>query len=137
MTDADAPKTLSPTWQQRFAFFDAYGMPSSSPESRDAMRALPWRARMRITSNLLAFFFFPFYFFVKGMWRKGLVWVALVIACAAAGIALDVSDTMARAIGLGVAAGSMTTANFAYYLHAVKGSRSWNIFEGFGRRSPS
>lgn len=137
MTDADAPETLSPTWQQRFAFFDAYGLPSSSPEARDAIRALPWRARMRITANLLAFVFFPFYYFVKGMWRKGLVWVGVVIACAAVGIALGASDQIARAIGIGLAAGSMTTANYAYYLHAVKGSRSWNILEGFGRRPAS
>ncbi|MEB3050425.1 DUF2628 domain-containing protein [Mycolicibacter sp. MYC123] len=132
-----ADATLSPSWQQRFAFFDAYGLRSSSPEARDAIKALGWRARIRITSNFLAFVFFPFYFFVKGMWRKGLVWIAVVIACAAVGIALDVSDQIARAIGIGIAGGSMSTANFAYYLHAVKGSRSWNVLEGFGRRSAS
>lgn len=137
VTDADAPAQLSPAWQQRFAFFAAYGLPSSSRESQAAIRALPFRDRIRITSNFVAMIFFPFYFFVKGMWRKGLVWVGVVIACGAAGIALDVSDQIARAIGIGLACGSMTTANFAYYLHAVHGSVSWNILEGFGRRSAS
>lgn len=136
MTDAGAPATLSRSWQQRFAFFDAYGLPSS-PEARDAMRALPWRARLRISSNILAFLFFPFYFFVKGMWRKGLGWVAVAVVLATLGVTLDVSDPVARAIGIGLAAGAMTTANYAYYLHVVKGSRSWNILEGFGRRAAS
>ncbi len=133
----DAPAELSPTWQQRFAFFDAHGLPSSSPEARDAIRALPWRARLRINTNFLAFLFFPFYFFVKGMWRKGLVWAAVAATLAAFGVALDVSDQIARAIGIGLAGGAMATANYAYYLHAVKGSRSWNVLEGFGRRSAS
>lgn len=135
VTGTDAPAPLSASWQQRFAFFDAYGLPSSSPEARDAMRALPWRDRIRINSNVLAFLFFPIYFFVKGMWRKGVVWAAVTITLGAFGVALDVSDQIARAIGIGLAAGAMTTANYAYYLHAVKGSRSWNVLEGFGRRS--
>ncbi|MEB3035057.1 DUF2628 domain-containing protein [[Mycobacterium] nativiensis] len=135
MTDADARAELSPTWQQRFAFFDAHGVPSSSPQSRAALRALPFGTRMRITSNFLALFFFPFYFFVKGMWRKGVVWIGVAVALAALGVALDVSDGVGRAIGIGLAAGAMTTANYGYYLHVVKGSRSWNILEGFARRS--
>ncbi|MBS9532350.1 DUF2628 domain-containing protein [Mycobacterium sp. M1] len=134
MTDAPTSESLSPSWQQRFAFFDAYGLPTSSPEARAAFKALPWRERMRINSNFLAFVFFPFYFFVKGMWRKGLVWAGAAIAAGTLGVAADVSDQILRAIGLGFAAGAMTTANWAYYLHAVRGSQSWNIFEGFGRR---
>lgn len=137
MTDAGAPAELSPTWLQRFAFFDAYGMPSSSPEAREAIRALPLRDRLRITSNFWAFLFFPFYFFVKGIWRKGLVWAGAAVALAAVGMSLGVSDQMAQAIGIGLAAGAMTTANYSYYLHVVKNSQSWNVFEGFGRRSAS
>ncbi|OBY33554.1 DUF2628 domain-containing protein [Mycolicibacter kumamotonensis] len=135
MTDADAPAQLSPSWRQRFAFFDAYGLPSSSPQGRDAIRALPWRDRIRINSNFWAFVFFPFYFFVKGMWRKGLTWAAVAVALATVGVTLDLSDQIARAVGIGLAAAAMTTANYAYYLHVVKGSQSWNVLEGFGRRS--
>jgi hypothetical protein len=45
-----------------------------------------------------------------------------------------VSDSLIRAIGFGLAAIAMTTANYAYYLHVVRGSQSWNLFEGLGKQ---
>lgn len=125
---------VSESWRQRFEFFEEFGIPNSTPESRQAYRRLPLGAKFRLTSNLWAFLFGPIYFFVKGMWRKGLVLAGLAIALAVVVLGLGTPDLVDRAASLVVPALAMTTANYAYYLHAVMGSRSWNPFEGLGRR---
>lgn len=133
MTEQTPVDNLSDSWRWKFDFFDTYGLPSASPAAKAAYRDLSFMAKLRLTSNILAFLFGPIYFFVKGMWRKGLTLLALTISVAAALVILGVSDSIGRAIGLGVAALAMSTANYAYYLHVVRGSVSWNPFEGFGR----
>jgi len=125
---------VSPAWQKRFDFFNAYGLPNSTPESKAAYQALSFLDRLKLTSNILAFLFGPIYFFVKGMWRKGLTLFGIFVAVEVVLVVLNVSDTLVRAIGFGLAAMAMTTANYAYYLHVVRGSQSWNLFEGHGRR---
>lgn len=125
---------LPASWQRRFAFYDEYGVPNTSPESRDAYRRLPFGAKMRLNANLWAFLFGPIYFFVKGIWRKGLSLSALAITLAVIVLGLGAPDFVDRAASLVVPALAMTTANYAYYLHIVRGSRSWNPFEGLGRR---
>ncbi|MGE2715203.1 DUF2628 domain-containing protein [Mycolicibacterium litorale] len=125
---------LPASWRQRFAFYDEYGVPNTSPESREAYRRLPLGTKMRLTVNIWAFLFGPIYFFVKGMWRKGLVLLALAIALAAIVLSLNAPDVVDRVASLIVPALALTTANYAYYLHVVKGSRSWNAFEGLSRR---
>ena len=117
-------------WQKRFAFFDAYGLPGGTPEAKAAFRALTFGQRVRLTSNIWAFVFGPFYFYAKGMWRKATTLLVALVGIGALLAALPVGDSVARAIGFGLAAGVMTTANFAYYLHR-NGSRSWNPLEGF------
>ncbi|MHA7662855.1 DUF2628 domain-containing protein [Mycolicibacterium sp. HS_4_1] len=126
--------TVSPSWQKRFDFFNAYGLPNSTPESRAAYRALSFMDRLKLTSNILAFLFGPIYFFVKGMWRKGLTLLGIFFAVEVVLVVLDVPDSLVRGIGFGLAAIAMTTANYAYYLHVVRGSQSWNLFEGHGRQ---
>ncbi|BCI82859.1 hypothetical protein MTY66_44840 [Mycolicibacterium sp. TY66] len=126
--------TVSPSWQKRFDFFNAYGLPNSTPESKAAYKALTFLERVKLTSNILAFLFGPIYFFVKGMWRKGLTLLGIFVAVEVVLVVLNVSDSLARAIGFGLAAIGMSTANYAYYLHVVRGSQSWNLFEGHGRQ---
>ena len=125
---------MSPSWQQRFDFFNAYGLPNSTPESKAAYQAMSFLDRLKLTSNILAFLFGPIYFFVKGMWRKGLTLLGIFFAVEVVLVVLDVPDSLVRGIGFGLAAIAMTTANYAYYLHVVRGSQSWNLFEGHGRR---
>lgn len=124
---------LAPVWQSRFAFFDRYGLPNGTAEARSALSALPFGQRLRINANVLAFLFGPFYFFVKGMWRKGLTLLGVGFAAATVLSSIGVSDSIVRAVGFGVSAAAMLTANFAYYLQVRRGSTSWNPFEGFGR----
>jgi hypothetical protein len=89
---------------------------------------------MRLTGNPLALLFGPFYFFAKGMWRKGLVLLAMALVLAAAIVTLDLPEMAERAVGMVVPPLAMTTANYANYLHVIKDSRSWNPFEAMGRR---
>lgn len=126
---------LSPRWQQRFDFFTRYGPANSTAESRDAMRDLPLGKRLAITSNYLAFLFSPFYFYVKGMWRKGTTLLGIALALAIAATVAPIPDAAARALAMAVPALAMTTANYAYFLHVTQASTSWNPFEGLGRRS--
>jgi hypothetical protein len=126
---------LSPRWQERFDFFAEYGPPNATPESKAAIRALPWTQRTALTSNFLAFLFSPFYFYVKGMWRKGTTLVGIGLALGVVATFLPIPDMVARALGMAVPALAMTAANYAYFLHVTKGSTSWNPFEGLGRRS--
>ncbi len=125
---------MSPSWQKRFDFFNTYGLPNSTPESKAAYQALTFLERLKLTSNILAFLFGPIYFFVKGMWRKGLTLLGIFVAVEVVLIILNASDTLVRGIGFGLAAIAMTTANYAYYLHVVRGSQSWNLFEGYGKQ---
>lgn len=133
MTEQTPVENLSDSWRWKFDFFNTYGLPSSSPEAKAAYRNLSFMTKLRLTSNILAFLFGPIYFFVKGMWRKGLTLLGLNIAVTAVLVVLDVGDSISRGINIGVFALAMSTANYAYYLHVVHGSQSWNLFEGFGR----
>ncbi|MEV6774034.1 DUF2628 domain-containing protein [Nocardia sp. NPDC051030] len=132
MSNPHESSTLSARWQQRFAFYDAYGLPGSSPAARDAYKALPFTQKIMLNSNFLAFLFGPIYFFVKGMWRKGLTLLGAIVVVSILGIAMNLPDVFARLAGFVFAALAMSTANYAYYLH-TKGSTSWNLFEGLGR----
>lgn len=125
---------LAPVWQSRFAFFDRYGLPNGTEEARSVTRALPLGQRLQINANFLAFLFGAFYFFVKGMWRKGLTLLMVGVAAIVTLTAAGVPDSIVRSVGFGVSAAAMFTANYAYYLQVRRGSTSWNPFEGFSRR---
>lgn len=130
-------KVLSPKWQARFEQIENYLDQKdkvSRKEKNQLYRSLPFTTRF----NWLAFIFGFFYFLFLGIWRKGVVLllISFVILFGAA-FALEFMDTttvtderMLRAVGFGVGAIYAPIANFAYYLHIRKGSRSWNPFEG-------
>ncbi|ODR11920.1 hypothetical protein BHQ15_01095 [Mycolicibacillus koreensis] len=129
------PLDVPDAWRSRFEFFDAYGLQTTTLAAREAYKALPLGRRLRISSNFLAFLFGPIYFFVKGMWRKGLALLGLTVAVGVAGMSLNLSDSLASAFGTAMGLVAMMTANYAYYLHVRADSRSWNPFEGWRRQS--
>lgn len=130
-------KALSPKWQTRFEQIENYLEQKdkvSRKEKSQLYRSLPFTTRF----NWLAFIFGFFYFLFLGMWRKGLV---LLLICFAilfgTAFVLEFMDTTTtadesflRVLGIGLGAIYAPIANFAYYLHIKKGSRSWNPFEG-------
>lgn len=134
-THADLGAELSPHWQDRFDFFAEYGPPNATPQSREAIRELSFGKRLVVNQNYWAFFFSPFYFFVKGMWRKGITLLAAALVLAVAATLLPIPEVAARGLSMVAPALAMTSANYAYFLHVTKGSTSWNPFEGLGRRN--
>ena len=131
-------KELSPKLQKRFDFFNKYGVRSNSPEYKAAYKALPFMDKLTIQQNFIAFFFGAIYFFVLGLWRKNLVLIGIIIISGVimyfVEATMQLPEVQIRAIDkvfqFGFAALYSLVANKAYYLHKVKGSRSWNPFEG-------
>ncbi|MBK5143748.1 DUF2628 domain-containing protein [Budviciaceae bacterium BWR-B9] len=125
----------SERWQTRFAFFDQYGAPNT-PEHKAAIQAKKPTSRILFRMNFIAFFFGFIYFFILGLWKKNLVLFGIAIGIA---VIITVIETVTgfylpqgANIGINVACAMMwsITANYAYYLKEVKGSDSWNPFEG-------
>ncbi|HYQ54357.1 MAG TPA: DUF2628 domain-containing protein [Pseudomonas sp.] len=126
---------LKPKWQERFAFFDRYGAPTSE-SYKAAFRALPFRKKLLINNNFIGFFFGPIYWFVLGLWKKNLVMLAIMIAL---GLLLGVVEAVTgseipRPVdnGLSMAFAFLYSflSNRAYYLKQTKGLNGWNPFEG-------
>ena len=80
-----------------------------------------------------SFLFGFIYFYVKGMWRKGTTVLGAGVGIGIVLSVLQAPNFLSQAVTFGFAGAIMTTANYAYYLH-VRGSQSWNPFEGFGPR---
>ncbi len=64
------------------------------------------------------------------MWRKGLTILGSSLAVIVVLSFFPLPDLVFRGFGFAVAAVYMTTANWAYFLHVTRSSRSWNPFEG-------
>jgi predicted small secreted protein len=127
---------VAPAWKSRFEFFGDYGLPGSTPESKAAFRRLSFGQRIRIQNNGPAVFFGPFYFFVKGFWRKGITLLAFDLAVSVLLTVTNTADGIGRAVSFGCVFVAMQTANYAYYLHVTQHSTSWNPLEGWFRRRP-
>ncbi|AOR34253.1 hypothetical protein BFF78_27215 [Streptomyces fodineus] len=121
--------SLSPRKQERFAFFDAHGGPLA-PDYREARRAMPFGKRLFFNANWWAFFFGPFYFFARGMWKKGTVVLLGLLTYFSIEIALGVPKEY-HWVGTVTSFLVMWSANYSDYLKVVKGSEGWNPFEGF------
>lgn len=127
--------TLSPIWQERFAFFQRYGSPGSvSKETRQALRAMGLWRNIRVSQNFLAYLFGPIYFAVKGMWRQALTFLLVGAGVATALFLLGASDGVVSGVNVGFHFLYSTTANYAYFRH-VNGERSWNPFAGLWSRN--
>lgn len=125
----------SEKWQARFAFFDQYGAPNT-PEHKAAIKAEKPMRRVLLNMNIIAFFFGFIYFFVLGLWKKNLVLLGITIAIVFVIGTFEVITGFylprGANMGINIACAMMwsMTANYAYYLKEVKGSDSWNPFEG-------
>ena len=117
----------SPKWQFRFNFFERYGAPNS-PENKAALKAVGFGERVKIGINFWALFFGAIYFFVLGMWRKALtlIGVSLLLMLVAAFL----PEAVGRGIGIAYSLFVAMAANYSYYLDRIKGSKSWNPWEG-------
>ena len=61
-------KESSAKWQTRFDFFDLHGAPNP-PGFRQALKQLPFKQKIKVNFNLIAFFFGLIYLFLLGLWK--------------------------------------------------------------------
>lgn len=122
-------KGLSQKWNERFAFFDANGLPNTATY-KAAFKALPFMQRIKIQSNFIAFFFGWIYFFVLGLWRKNLAMLGLIFVFSIVTAILPINSSIVQGLGFVFGLLYSFTANHAYYLHIKYNSKSWNPFEG-------
>ncbi|TDB47952.1 DUF2628 domain-containing protein [Photorhabdus khanii] len=126
----------SEKWQARFTFFEQYGAPQAS-EHKAAMRTEPFRRRILLNMNFIAFFFGFIYFFVLGLWRKNLtlfgiaVVMGILLGIIESILNIEISPAVSMGVNCALAAIWGMTANYAYYLKEKVNSQSWNPFEGF------
>lgn len=125
----------SEKWQQRFAFFDEHGAPNS-PTFKPALLKLPFKQKIRINANIIAFFFGPIYLFVLGLWKKNLTLIGILIALT---IVTEIfysatNFAYAKQVNFGVGFGMnilyAISTNYAYYLKEIKGEQGWSPFKG-------
>lgn len=122
-TAAIADLPVSDSWKTKFQLLEKAGgvkMPQ--------LKALDFGERMKLSFNILAFLFGPFYYLAKGMWKKA---IALFMVCAVLVVVLGVILEMAgfgqfaRSLGYGVAAIFAVRANIDYYKKMVLGQNGW------------
>jgi hypothetical protein len=114
---------VSASWKTRFRLIeDAGGVRMAR------IKDLPFGDRMKVTFNLLAFLFGPFYYLAKGLWRKAITFFALgVVTLTVLSLALSAAgfDGVSRALGYGLAAVFATRANIDYYKRMVLNDNTW------------
>lgn len=114
---------VSDTWKTKFMLMEKAGG-VKMPRHKE----LSTGERMKISFNVLAFLFGPFYYLAKGMWKKAItlfvVSVAIVVILE---IALEVAGLgrFGKALTYGVAAVYAVRANIDYYKKMVLGQNGW------------
>lgn len=104
---------VSPEWKERFQLMEKIGWNDGMLKNYWNFRKLTFSERLKMSFNVLALLFGPFYYFVKGMWLK-----AILIILASFAVEIFVSDPLTlAAIIAGWCAGF---ANYDFYLLKVK-----------------
>lgn len=136
-------KEYSKKWQLRFDFYHRMLGIQGTPAYDEACRRMSFGQRLTVNFNFYGFFFSVIYLFILGLWRKGLVILAIMflpillanslLPTTAENAALI--EVYARTAGLlgGVVCGKI--ANCAYYLKECKGVCGWIPFEGLNNIS--
>ncbi|WMJ70601.1 DUF2628 domain-containing protein [Stenotrophomonas sp. 24(2023)] len=118
---------FSPKWQFRFNFFQQHGSPKEAG-FKQAWKALPFGERLKININFFALFFGAIYLFILGMWRKALMLIGINVALVL--VTAFLPDFVGRAVFVALNLLVAFSTNYNYYLDQVRGSTSWNPFEG-------
>ncbi|SDN60630.1 DUF2628 domain-containing protein [Vreelandella arcis] len=122
---------LSKTWQHKFDLLEKVGADHQSiyrSMGTAEYKALGFRDKQRITFNLWAFIFGPLYYFVKKMWAKGLLLLALIWLLSTALTLVEVAlgfslpDVVYWIPGAVICA---QLANHDYYRKVMKDETAW------------
>ncbi|MCX7514414.1 DUF2628 domain-containing protein [Frateuria sp. STR12] len=118
-TDPVSHLDVSAAWKRRFRLIERAGGPALP-----RFRELPYGDRIGLNFNMLAFFFGPFYYLAKGLWRQAILYFILAVALV---MLLEVTGLgkISRAVGYGFAAVYGIRANVSYYKKVVLGEAPW------------
>lgn len=117
---------LSAAWQERFAFYDKYGNPSS-PAARLAFRRMPFWRKRRIVFNFWGMFFGVFCFFHLGMPRRAITLLAGSVAIFIAAALLGLPEGLQCALTFGIAGYWGGAVNYPFYLKVTTGRDKWSV----------
>lgn len=125
--------TYSKKWQKRFEFFKKISSPTASA-FHTAYDEESVRDKLLYVINYWALFFNVFYFFKLGLWKKNLTLLGITACMSLILFGLNSLFVLPSFVILSFAISCFIlwalTANYAYYLKEIKGSDSWNPFEG-------
>lgn len=121
-TPSTAPtEDISKSWKEKFSIIEKAGG-VKLPKNRE----LTFRERSKAIFNVWGWFFGPFYYLTKGMWKKAIVFTALCIAAIvvleAIFESMGISTTLTNFIGPAVFG---TRANIDYYKKIILGDNGW------------
>ncbi|WP_339512378.1 DUF2628 domain-containing protein [Pseudomonas sp. RL_15y_Pfl2_60] len=115
---------VSTRWKERFRAIAAAGGPSMKD-----FKTLPKEQCKRVSNfNVLAFLFGPFYYLTKGMWKKAILYTALMmVIIVLLSIILDLIGypRIADSLHFGAAAIYAVRANIDFYKKLVLGDNGW------------
>jgi hypothetical protein len=117
--DEIARLQVSDKWKARFLAIEKGGGPKL-PKNGE----LSFSERRLVNSNWLAFFFWPVYLPMKGLWRQALTYFAIAIALVLV-MELIGLGRFGRVVGYGIGAITAFRANIGYYKSTVLGEISW------------
>lgn len=114
-------ESISDSWKIKFELLEKAGG-VKLPNAKN----LSFGERMKVVSNVWGFLFGPFYYLVKGMWKKAvsllgisiLIIVVLEAICQAMGISDRITNFVAGAI-------FATRANIDFYKKVKLGDNGW------------
>jgi hypothetical protein len=114
-------QSISDSWKTKFELFEKAGG-VKLPNAKN----LPFGERMKVVFNVWGFLFGPFYYLVKGMWKKAvsllgisiLIIVILEVICQVLGISDGITNFVASAI-------FATRANIDFYKKVKLGDNGW------------
>jgi len=115
--DPIARVDVSDAWKAIFRQIERAG-----GESLPNFRDLSFSERWRIQTNWGAFFFGPFYYLAKGLWRQTITYMLLLVAVV---MILEAMHLMPRGGGVGFGVLWSMRANISYYKRIVLGESPW------------
>lgn len=110
---------VSESWKNTFRLIEKAGGPELP-----RFKELKAGERFSVNFKLLAFFFGPFYYLAKGLWKQAVLYLLLAIAVI---LLLDAFglEKISKAVGYGFAAIYSVRANVSYYKKVVLGVTPW------------
>jgi len=68
----------SAKWQIRFDFLDLHDAPNV-PGLRQALKKRPFKQKIKVNFNFIAFFFGPVYLVFLGLWKRNITLILIIV----------------------------------------------------------